>query len=177
MPLVSADVEPLALVFEDDGLVPNNPMPFLVYKGAIDARPRPSRTNHRRPVRRQRLGRHVAQWRLRLSCITMRPCTRRSASREATRGCASAATAARNWKSQPATSPSCPPARDINACPPAPDFSVVGAYPPGAKMQITRPTPENHAKALQTIPQVKLPEADPVMGPDGPLVRLWRQKS
>src|SRR5258705_8225929 len=36
MPVVSADIEPLAFVFEDDGLVPNNPMPFLVYKGAVD---------------------------------------------------------------------------------------------------------------------------------------------
>src|SRR5882724_7960406 len=36
MPVVSDDVEPLSFVFEDDGLVPNNPMPFLVYKGAID---------------------------------------------------------------------------------------------------------------------------------------------
>jgi uncharacterized protein YjlB len=41
-------------------------------------------------------------------------------------------------------------------------------------MQITRPTPENRAKALKTIPQVKLPETDPVMGADGPLVRLWK---
>jgi uncharacterized protein YjlB len=52
---------------------------------------------------------------------------------------------------------------------------VVGAYPPGPKMQITRPTPENHAKALTTIPQVKVPKIDPVMGADGPLVWLWRQ--
>ena len=44
------------------------------------------------------------------------------------------------------------------------DFCVVGAYPPGRKMQITRPTPENHAKALKTIPQVKLPKTDPVTG-------------
>src|ERR1700737_3685570 len=36
MSVVSDDVEPLSFVFEDDGLVPNNPMPFLVYKGAID---------------------------------------------------------------------------------------------------------------------------------------------
>jgi uncharacterized protein YjlB len=33
----------------------------------------------------------------------------------------------------------------------SPDFSMVGAYPPGAKMQVTRPTPENHARALKTI--------------------------
>ena len=54
------------------------------------------------------------------------------------------------------------------------DFSVVGAYPPGAKMQVTRPTPENHARALNTIPEVRLPKTDPVTGAEGPLVRLWR---
>jgi uncharacterized protein YjlB len=41
-------------------------------------------------------------------------------------------------------------------------------------MQITRPTPENHAKALKSIPQVPLPDTDPVLGADGPLVRLWK---
>ena len=41
------------------------------------------------------------------------------------------------------------------------DFSVVGAYPPGPKMHVTRPTPENHAKALKTIPAVKLPKPIP----------------
>ena len=35
MPIVSADMEPLTFVFTDDGLVPNNPMPFLIYKDAI----------------------------------------------------------------------------------------------------------------------------------------------
>ena len=54
------------------------------------------------------------------------------------------------------------------------DFSVVGAYPPGQKMEITRPTRENHAKALKTIPQVGVPDTDPVAGKNGPLVRLWR---
>jgi len=57
------------------------------------------------------------------------------------------------------------------------DFCVVGAYPPGPPMQITRPTPENHAKALKTIPEVKLPKTDPVRGADGPLVRLWRRSA
>ena len=36
MSVVSDDVEPLTFVFEDDGLVPNNPLPLLIYKGAID---------------------------------------------------------------------------------------------------------------------------------------------
>jgi uncharacterized protein YjlB len=57
----------------------------------------------------------------------------------------------------------------------SPDFSVVGAYPPGPPVEIMRPTPENHAKALKTIPEVKLPASDPVRGDNGPLVRLWRR--
>jgi uncharacterized protein YjlB len=54
------------------------------------------------------------------------------------------------------------------------DFSVVGAYPPGAKMHVTLPTAENHRKALETIPKVKLPNSDPVSGENGPLTRLWK---
>ena len=53
------------------------------------------------------------------------------------------------------------------------DFCVVGAYPPGPAMDLVRPTPEAHARALKTIPQVKVPKSDPVLGADGPLVRLW----
>src|ERR1700704_137243 len=29
-------IQPLTFVFADDGAVPNNPLPFLVYRGAID---------------------------------------------------------------------------------------------------------------------------------------------
>ena len=36
MSVVSDGIKPLTFVFEDDGLVPNNPLPFLVYKQAID---------------------------------------------------------------------------------------------------------------------------------------------
>jgi len=36
MTVVSDDIEPLTFTFQDDGLVPNNPLPFLVYKGAVD---------------------------------------------------------------------------------------------------------------------------------------------
>ena len=38
MSVVSADAKPLSFVFEDDGLVPNNPLPFLVYKAAVDVK-------------------------------------------------------------------------------------------------------------------------------------------
>src|SRR4030095_6073018 len=36
MSVVAADAKPLPFVFDDDGLIPNNPIPFLVYKGAVD---------------------------------------------------------------------------------------------------------------------------------------------
>jgi hypothetical protein len=36
MSVVSGGVEPLTFIFEDDGLVPNNPMPLLVYQQAVD---------------------------------------------------------------------------------------------------------------------------------------------
>jgi uncharacterized protein YjlB len=42
-------------------------------------------------------------------------------------------------------------------------------------MHVTRPTPENYRNALKTIPEVKLPNSDPVMGEDGPLLRLWNR--
>ena len=35
MSVISDDLKPLTMVFADDGLVPNSPLPFLVYKRAI----------------------------------------------------------------------------------------------------------------------------------------------
>lgn len=57
------------------------------------------------------------------------------------------------------------------------DFVVVGAYPPGPQMQISRPTPENYRLAAQSIPEVALPDTDPVYGSRGPLVELWKKRS
>jgi uncharacterized protein YjlB len=42
-------------------------------------------------------------------------------------------------------------------------------------MDLQRATAENHAKALHTIPRVEVPKTDPLMGADGPLVKLWRR--
>ena len=58
----------------------------------------------------------------------------------------------------------------------SPDFCVVGAYPPGPPMDLVRPTNEAHAKALKTIPKVAAPKTDPVLGADGPLVKLWKRR-
>jgi uncharacterized protein YjlB len=53
------------------------------------------------------------------------------------------------------------------------DFLVVGAYPPSGTYDECRGSPAEHAQALQTIPNVALPRKDPVYGNAGPLLRLW----
>jgi uncharacterized protein YjlB len=176
MSVVSAELEPLTFVFEDDGLVPNNPMPFLVYKKALDvANDHPEKTIeglfgangwgqmwrngiydylHYHATVHEALG--VARGR-----ALIRFGGDKGEEIEISAGDIAILPAG--------TGHQCISASD--------DFCVIGAYPPGPRMIVTRPTPENHQKALKTIPAVKLPTTDPVTGKDGALVKLWKQKS
>jgi uncharacterized protein YjlB len=54
------------------------------------------------------------------------------------------------------------------------DFLVVGAYPDGMGWDIRRGDPAEHDEAIANIRAVPLPRADPVEGVDGPLTELWR---
>jgi uncharacterized protein YjlB len=51
---------------------------------------------------------------------------------------------------------------------------VIGAYPPSGKYDLCRGSKADHDRALSSIRQVPLPAADPVFGPKGPLIALWR---
>jgi uncharacterized protein YjlB len=53
------------------------------------------------------------------------------------------------------------------------DLLVIGAYPPEGTYNLCRGSKAEHAKALETIPQVPVPASDPVLGVDGPLPSLW----
>ena len=53
------------------------------------------------------------------------------------------------------------------------DLLVIGAYPPAGTYDLCRGKPEEHERALKSIPKVPLPKGDPVYGADGPLMRLW----
>ena len=174
MSVVRADIEPLTFVFQDDGLVPNNPLPFLVYKAAIDVdNGHPEKTIeglfgangwgdmwrngifdylHYHATVHEALGIARGHARVRFGGD-------RGSEFDVTAGDVAILPAGTGHQCLSASA----------------DFSVVGAYPPGAKMRVTLPTPENHRKALKTIPQVKLPKSDPVMGADGPLTRLWKR--
>jgi len=174
MSVVSEDLEPLTFVFEDDGLVPNNPMPFLVYKQAIDVA-----NDHPEKTIEDLFGANNwgDMWRNGIYDYLHYHATVHEALGIA-RGHARVQFGGERGKEieVAAGDVAILPAGTGHRCLSASsDFSVVGAYPPGPKMQITRPTPENHRKALKTIPQVKLPKTDPVRGETGPLLRLWKR--
>jgi len=174
MPIANVDLNPLTFVFADDGLVPNNPLPFVVYKRAIDVT-----NDHPERTIEKLFGANGwgDMWRDGIYDYLHYHSTVHEAL-----GIARGHARVRFGGDQgqefevSAGDVAILPAGTGHQCLSAsPDFSVVGAYPPGAKMQVTRPTPENQRKALKTIPQVKLPKTDPVTGEDGALVRLWNR--
>jgi uncharacterized protein YjlB len=173
MSVVSASLEPLAIVFADDGLVPNNPKPFLVYQQAVDVK-----NDHPEKTIEGLFGANGwgAMWRNGVYDYLHYHATVHEVLGVA-RGHARVRFGGDGGQELEIS------AGDVAILPAgtghqlisaSSDFCVVGAYPPGPPMQIMRPTPENHAKALRTIPDVKVPKTDPVMGADGPLVRLWK---
>ncbi|MGN1285482.1 MAG: hypothetical protein ACI4XG_02715 [Bradyrhizobium sp.] len=171
MPVVSPDAEPQTFVFQDDGLVPNNPMPFLVYKGAVAVGSNPEATIE------QLFGSNGwgAMWRNGVYDFAHYHATVHEVLGVA-RGSARVQFGGEHGRALEiaAGDVAILPAGTGHQCLSASgDFSVVGAYPPGPPMDLQRPTPENHARALKTIPQVAIPATDPVLGKDGPLVRLW----
>ncbi|MBN9561871.1 MAG: hypothetical protein J0H14_14265 [Alphaproteobacteria bacterium] len=56
------------------------------------------------------------------------------------------------------------------------DLLVVGAYPGGSDYDIRRGDPAEHEAVLRAIMAVPVPASDPVLGTDGPLGRLWRER-
>jgi uncharacterized protein YjlB len=57
------------------------------------------------------------------------------------------------------------------------DFLVVGAYPPSGTYDKCRGTKAEHERAMKTIPKVARPKKDPVYGRAGALADLWRADS
>jgi len=53
------------------------------------------------------------------------------------------------------------------------DLLVVGSYTAAGQYDECKDSAKEHAHALQSIPQVALPARDPVYGPAGPLLDCW----
>lgn len=54
------------------------------------------------------------------------------------------------------------------------DLLVVGAYPPGPSWDLCTGEPGERPAVLDNIAAVPLPAADPLFGKDGPLTRCWQ---
>src|ERR1700753_2970092 len=174
MSVVSAKLEPLSFHFKDDGLVPDNAMPFLVYKSAVALDHAHPEATIERLFGANGWG---AMWRNGVYDFLHYHATVHEVLGIA-RGDARVRFGGDKGKvlEISAGDVAILPAGTGHQCLSASgDFSVVGAYPPGPPMDLVRPSPEAHVKALKTIPMVALPKTDPGMGNDGPLVRLWRR--
>jgi uncharacterized protein YjlB len=56
----------------------------------------------------------------------------------------------------------------------SPGLVVIGAYPPNCAYNLCRASKAARTKAIEQIPNVPTPAADPVFGANGPLIELWR---
>ena len=172
MSVVKAGAKPLTFHFADDGLIPNNPVPFLVYKGAIDVG-----VDHPEKAIEGLFGANGwgATWRNGVYDFPHYHATVHEVLGIA-RGHARVRFGGDKGEvlEIAAGDVAILPAGTGHQCISASrDFSVVGAYPPGPPMDLVRPTKDAHARALQSIAKVAVPKTDPVLGADGPLTRLW----
>ena len=174
MSMSSLQSEPLIFHFTDDGAVPNNSLPFMVYRGAIDMRVRDPAAAIEETFKKNGWG-HV------LWHNGIYPFVRYHSQIHEVLGIAAGKArvrfGGRNGEEldvEPGDVAVLPAGTGHQRISATPDLLVIGAYPPAGHYDLCRGTQPEHARALETIPRVPLPEADPVYGAEGPLMKLWR---
>ena len=175
---MSTTAEPQALVFADDGSIPNNPLlPFLVYRGAIDL----SGTPDPEQVIEKTFARHGwgDMWRNGIYPYAhyhsrIHEALGIARGRAKVRFGGAAGAVLELAAGDVAVLPAGTGHQGLWA---APELCVIGAYPNSGKYDLCRGSKAEHAAALISIPTVPLPDTDPVLGRDGPLTRLWRERA
>jgi uncharacterized protein YjlB len=168
-------IQPLALHFADDGAVPNNRLPFLVYRGAIDlARVRDAAAAIEKTFEKNDWGHHM--WR-----NGIYPFTHYHSQIHEVLGIAAGRARVRfggkggeELDVEAGDVAVLPAGTGHQRLSSTADLLVIGAYPPEGHYDLCRGTSAEHARALGTIAQVPLPQTDPLFGAGGPLTRLWR---
>ena len=167
------DVKPQPFHFNDDGAVPNNPLPLLIYKGVVRFVP---------PVDEAAIFEALfaangwgGSWRNGIypyvhyhSQIHEVLGVARGQARVRFGG-----DAGEELDIEAGDAAVLPAGAGHHCLMASPDFLVVGAYPPDGRYDECRGRSEQHARALKTIPQVPVPQSDPLFGADGPLRKLW----
>jgi uncharacterized protein YjlB len=162
-------------MFADDGSIPNNRrLPFLVYRNGIDL----SGTPHPEEVIEQTFARHgwVDLWRNGIypyvhyhSMIHEALAVARGRARVRFGGAQG-----EELDLVPGDVAVLPAGTGHQCLWAAPELMVIGAYPTTGKYDLCRGSKAEHARALETIPEVPIPHSDPVRGAKGPLLSLWQ---
>jgi uncharacterized protein YjlB len=168
--------EPLAFMFADDGVIPNNPkLPFLHYRAALDLSGTPDPEDVIEKIfKRNGWG---DLWRNGIF-----PYVHYHSMIHEGMGIARGRAKVRFGGDQGQEVDLMPgdvailPAGTGHQCLWAsPDLQVIGTYPKTGKYDLCRGSKAEYAKAVVSIPKVPLPDTDPVYGADGPLLQLWRK--
>jgi len=161
--------EPLTFAFADDGAIPNSKLPLLVYRQAVPADPAAIErifTENRWP----------AAWR-----DSVHPFHHFHSDAHEVLGVASGS--GKVLFGGPSGQVLEVSAGDVVVVPAGvghcresktDDLLIVGAYPDNSERRdLRRGNPAEHDEVLHNVAAVAMPNADPVTGAGGPLVRLW----
>jgi uncharacterized protein YjlB len=164
--------DPQTFFFKDDGLVPNNPLPMLLYRGAIDA---PDMADAIETLLAKNGWGH-GQWRNGIFPFVHYHSMIHEALGVA-RGHAKVRFGGDKGEivevkaGDLAVLPAGTGPQRLSS---SDDLLVIGAYPPEGTYNLCRGEKGEHDAALNTIPKVPVPASDPVLGMDGGLVKLWK---
>lgn len=172
----SAPVQPETFYFKDDGSIPNNKLPFLLYRGAF-----PADTPDLASAIESRYAQNAWSGTWRASIFPFHHY--HSTTHEALTVYSGAATLQLGGESGRQFDVK---AGDLIIIPAGvghkrvsndADFAVVGAYPEGRRWDLLRGEPGERPQADRNIAAVPLPKNDPFFGLNGPLIQIWRAVS
>lgn len=167
--------EPMARLFANDGLIPNNPrLPFLFYKAAVGADPGEAAALAIEALFTK--NGWPAAWR-----NGVYPFVHYHATCHEALGIAAGRARVRFGGDQglvvalePGDICVLPAGTGHQALEASEDLLVIGAYPEGAGYDLRRGTAREHAGAAALIAQVAVPALDPALGAAGGVAALWR---
>ncbi len=161
-------MDPVTWTFDDDGAIPNSPLPVLVYDDVAEARDA--------AACEQLFARHgwLGAWQ-----NGIYPFHHFHSTSHEVLGIVGGSTAVmlggpqgrelRVRRGQVLVLPAGTGHRNLGG----EDLLVVGAYPDGIAWDLRRGDPAEHDEVRANIARVQLPRTDPVSGVAGPLTTLW----
>jgi uncharacterized protein YjlB len=165
--------QPETAIFKDDGIIPNNRYPLLLYRGAID----PAGSDPASRVEEQFV---VNNW-TNTWCNGIYPFHHyHSTSHEVLgvyRGSATVRLGGEQGRDfvvhagDVIVIPAGVGHKNLGA---SNDFGVVGAYPGGRRWDLLTGKPGERPRADENIAALPIPDNDPVYGSDGPLRKRWK---